>query len=390
MDKKKTNTNKTVRLSGLTEYRPEKPVMFDPPKLMYVWDEDDVAYGDEGDAPYFANVLYVNPQMAGNGVLAQGDGSSAQNFGTTWDHCALIEECNKAPSFGSTLDKCDNSDPHYRSIDHIPLAVYEYLQSSDACHVSHDDIVTHRELSQWLAEGNGEVLYCKQWKSDVFPQYSNAFKYRAERENLPVVWKRTACGEEVYVMVRKYGDKQPAHPTYEYMGIAHGSIVVDSAEETPDTMPVPEKKMATLSNVVYWICDRIRPLGFTVTYGDSEVVIHESADCIGKSIKLCPMLCEFLPRVADGTMDLTDRVYIPQADETGILVFNPSMDMNTYISTMDRIFFIEHLIVSMTGLDNEIPGKYRFPVEIAESLCKAFPYLREHYQELIRTPDWKD
>ena len=89
-------------------------------------------------------------------------------------------------------------------------------------------------------------------------------------------------------------------------------------------------------------------------------------------------------------MELTERAYIPEADDTGILVFNPSMDMDTYVLTMDRFFFIEHLIVRMTGLNKEIPGKYRFPVEIADSLCQAFPYLRVHYQELIRTPDWKD
>jgi hypothetical protein len=382
MDKKKTNANKTVRLSHVTEFRPEKPVMFDPPKLMFVWDEDDVVEGDNGAAPYFASVIYVNPRMVGHGVLAEGDGASAKNFGTTWDHCALIEECNKAPSFGSTLGKRDNSDPRYRSIDHIPLAVYEYLQSSDACHVSHDEIVTHRELSQWVGEGKGEVLYCKRGESDVFPQYSNSFKYRAERENLPVVWARTVCGEDLYVMVRKYGDKQPSHPTYKYMGLA--------AEETPDIMPVPEKKMATLSNVVYWICDRIRPLGFSVAYGDSEVLIQGTAECNDKSLNLCPMLCEFLPKVANGTMELTDREYIPQEDDTGVLVYNPSMDMDTYIRTMDRIFFIEHLIVRMTGLGKENLGKYRFPVEIADSLCKAFPYLREHYHELIRTPDWND
>lgn len=337
MDKKKTNTNKSVRLSGLTEYRPEKPVMFDPPKLMYVWDEDDVAYGDEGDAPYFASVLYVNPQMAGNGVLAQGDGSSAKNFGTTWDHCALIEECNKAPSFGSTPDKCDNSDPHYRSIDHIPLAVYEYLQSSDACRVSHDEIVTHRELSQWIAEGKGEVLYCKQGNSDVFPQYSNAFKYRAERENLPVVWKRTACGEEVYVMVRKYGDKKPAHPTYEYMGIAHGSIVADSAEDLP--VENPEDKKATLTNVVQWLVDILK---ITVAYGDSEVVLEAGPDASG-CIRLTPFLCEFLPRVADGTCELTNLAYVPDMDNRGFLVYNPEMTMDIYANMMTRLGLVKIL-----------------------------------------------
>jgi len=329
MDKKKTSTNKTVRLSHVTEFRPEKPMMFDPPKLMYVWDEDDVVEGDNGDAPYFASVIYVNPRMVGHGVLAEGDGASAKNFGTTWDHCALIEECNKAPSFGADASIGGTAAPYW------------YGFFTDDNNLPDDEIVTHRELSQWLAEGKGEVLYCKHGSSDVFPQYSNSFKYRAERENLPVVWELTACGEEVYVMVRKYGDKQPSHPTYKYMGLA--------AEETHDTMPEPEEKMATLPNVVHWICDRIRPIGFTVTYGNSEVVIQEPGHPpIGNTtIKLCPMLCEFLPRVADGTMELTDRLYISQDDSTGILVFNPSMDMDTYILTMDRIFFIEHLIVSI-------------------------------------------
>ena len=369
MDKNKTNTTKTVRLSGVTEYHPEKPVMFDPPKLMYVWDEDDVACGDEGDAPYLASVLYVNPQMAGNGVLAQGDGSSAKNFGTTWDHCALIEECKNAPSFGADVsiggtaapywygffkdgdkpshneNKRDNSDPHYRSIDHIPLAVYEYLQSSDACRVSNDKIVTHRELSEWVAEGKGEVLYCERRKGRIYSTYSNAIAYNPENSDVPVTWKGTAIGECTFYMVRKYGDKQPAHPTYKYMGLA--------TEETPETMPAPEKKMATLSNVVYWLSEQLRPCGITIAYGDSEVVLTGDGPHETGRIHLSPVYCEFLPRVAEGTCELSWPLYVPNDKNEGCLLYNPVMDMASYVKTMNRLLLVnilnEHIKQQVTA-----------------------------------------
>ena len=109
----------TVKLSGLTEFRPEKPVMFDPPETMYVWDDDDVADGDGGSAPYFASVVYVNPNMSVHGVLAHGDGLSARNMGASWDHCARIT------SFGADAIPApkDNSDPGYRSYHNTPKEV---------------------------------------------------------------------------------------------------------------------------------------------------------------------------------------------------------------------------------------------------------------------------
>jgi len=179
----------------------------------------------------------------------------------------------------------------------------------------------------------------------VFPQYSNSFKYRAERENLPVVWARTVCGEDLYVMVRKYGDKQPSHPTYKYMGLA--------TEETPETMPAPEKKMATLSNVVYWLSEQLRPCGITIAYGDSEVVLTGDGPHETGRIHLSPVYCEFLPRVAEGTCDLSWPLYVPNDKNEGCLLYNPVMDMETYVKIMNRLLLInilnEHIKQQVTA-----------------------------------------
>lgn len=363
-----------MKLSGLTEFRPEKPVMFDPPETMYVWD------GDGGTAPYFASVVYVNPNMSMCGVLAHGDSLSARNMGVSWDHCARIT------SFGADAIPApkDNSDPAYRSYHNTPKEVWDYIAEykDKGDHTSNDEIVTYRELAQWLAEGKGEALYCERRKGRIYSTYSNAIAYNPENSDVPVTWKGTAIGECTFYMVRKYGDKQPSHPTYKYMGLA--------AEEPPDTIPEPEEKMATLSNVVNWLMERFHQLGYTIAYGDSEVIIDEKSDLSGRRVKLTPLLCEFLPRVAAGSASLSVNAYVPNEANEGLLVFNPDMTMESYTMTMDGLKFIELLIVRLSGVDIQHPVNCKFPIEIADALCRAYPSLREHYAELLRTPDWND
>ena len=369
MDKKKTNTNKTVRLSGVTEYHPDKPVMFDPPKLMYVWDDDDAAKC----YVTVAKVVYVNPNMVCKGVLAHGDGQVARNMGASWDHCAFMDTQPK-----------DNSDPAYRSYHNTPKAVWDYIAEAKdkGDHTSNDEIVTYRELAQWLADGRGQVLLCKKWDSVVFPKYATSISYNARLDDAQVPWTRTAHGDEVYFMVRKFGDNEPSHPTYKYMGLA--------AESVPDTMQAPEVKMATLSNVVNWLMERFRPLGYTIAYGDSEVIIDEKSDLSGRRVRLTTVLCELLPKVADESAKLAANAYVPDEANEGLLVFNPGMTLESYIKLMDSLNYIEMLIVRLSGVDIEHPENCKFPVEIADALCRAYPSLREHYAELLRTPDWND
>ena len=66
------------------------------------------------------------------------------------------------------------------------------------------------------------------------------------------------------------------------------------------------------------------------------------------------------------------------------------MTMESYTMTMDGLNYIEMLIVRLSGVDIEHPENCKFPVEIADALCRAYPSLREHYAELLRTPDWND
>ena len=177
---------------------PDKPMAFDPPKPMLVWDDDD-ANDPESGAPYLAEVFYVNPGLGAKRVFAHGDGMAARNMGATWDHCA--ETAVRAVK-----------------------AVYDYLSDTkdDAKTATDEDepsIVTYLELQKWVANGNGQVLVRCKDEISYTPVYSNTVTYPEGKDNETVPWVRTANFGECYIMVRKYGDKEPANPTREYMGV---------------------------------------------------------------------------------------------------------------------------------------------------------------------------
>ena len=65
--------------------------------------------------------------------------------------------------------------------------------------------VTCRELSKWLAQGNGEYYEydCDGWESH------RCIEYQYEQDNLPIS----------KVMVRRWEDTEWHQPTREYMGL---------------------------------------------------------------------------------------------------------------------------------------------------------------------------
>ena len=190
-------------LSDVKEFMPDKPVTFDPPKMMFVWDDED-ANDPETGAPYLAEVFYVNPGLGVKRVFARGDGMAAQNMGATWDHCA------ETTGMGAK-------------------AVYDYLHDTkDDVKIVTDEadrlrnassIVTYRELSEWLSRGNGQVMIGRMNDAIVPPCYSNTISYIKQYDDVRVPCSLTVASGETYFKVRKYGDKEFVDPTREYMEI---------------------------------------------------------------------------------------------------------------------------------------------------------------------------
>ena len=214
-----------INLSDVKEFLPDKPVTFDPPKMMYVWDDED-ANDPESGAPYLAEVFYVNPGLGAKRVFAHGDGMAAQKMGATWDHCA------ETTGMGAT-------------------AIHAYLHGtkndakifteSTDCMRHEGPIVTYRELSEWLSKGKGQVLIGRMNDAIVPPIYSNTIAYAIELDNKTVPWERTACTGDTYYRVRKYGDDKPVAPTRQYMEVpdpGYSSVAVpDSVAYNLGLMP---------------------------------------------------------------------------------------------------------------------------------------------------------
>lgn len=192
-----------VDLSSVKEFSPDKPVAFDPPKMMYVWDDDD-ANDPESGAPFLAEVFYVNPCLGVKRVFARGDGMAAHNMGTTWDHCAETTGMDARAIVAYLAGTKDKSDAFCSSTD---------------CMRHEGPIVTYRELSEWLSRGKGQVLIGRINDAIVPPSYSNAIAYEVSLDNETVPWERTACMGETYFRVRKYGDDKPVAPTRQYMEV---------------------------------------------------------------------------------------------------------------------------------------------------------------------------
>lgn len=68
-----------------------------------------------------------------------------------------------------------------------------------------DRNVTQRELSRWLARGNGEICF---YRDDVLSDIKLSY-YNYESDDEPVT----------EVMVRRWEETEWHHPTYKYFGL---------------------------------------------------------------------------------------------------------------------------------------------------------------------------
>ena len=132
-----------MKYKGIELKEETKPQIFDPPKKMLVWDND-------VGCPSYANVC---------AFVRSKDFPVICEY-STWKHCAEIPE---------------------------------------------QKLATFRELSKWLAKGNGELRFCD--ASTTFYPY---FTYQRKNAN-------TFVGSEY--KVRKWDDTEWHKPTREYLGL---------------------------------------------------------------------------------------------------------------------------------------------------------------------------
>jgi hypothetical protein len=306
-----------VKNTSLKEFLPERPVMFDPPKLMYVWNGfDDV------DSPMLADVAYVNPSLSVNRVLALGMNVSARNMGTTWNHCA---EC------------CTTLDEENR--EHLVQGIKEYRQASGeqsrigATKLT-GEMATHKELSRWLSDGNGQVMVARKMDGITPLQWGTSFSYTIDRDDVSVPCEGGVGVGEQYVKVRKYGDTKSADPTREYLGIIEDKKV----------------ELATYCNVVRWLSDHLRNMAdATVSYCLDEVWITGKD---GNTIKLTPAEVDYR-KYTDQMSVIPSNMYTVSAMLTGCLLYDPVIRMDEYELVMNRVGYLDYL----AGVLNNSTGK---------------------------------
>lgn len=130
-----------MKYKGIELVEVTEPQIFNPPKLMLVWD------ANEG-SPVGLNVC----------AIVDREGPRVITENSSWHHCAEIPEV----------------------------------------------LVTHRELTRWLAEGNGEMRRGN--LSMVFTSLS----YASALGNDPI---------DEFTLVRKWDDTEWHKPTREYLGL---------------------------------------------------------------------------------------------------------------------------------------------------------------------------
>lgn len=138
----------TINYNGMELEEITKPQIFDPPKTMVVWEDD--------EKPTTAVVI---------ALLAK-----SSNF----QYRVVINDCSFYPHCAILPDP-----PKPRR-------------------------ATNRELSRWLAQGNGEVKYASQYAVKI------TIEYGTKCDNDP-------CHESF--KVRKWSDTEWHEPTVDYMGI---------------------------------------------------------------------------------------------------------------------------------------------------------------------------
>jgi hypothetical protein len=309
------------KLTSIKEFRPEKTVTFDPPKLMYVWNDGDLA---NPDICWYrlAKVIYVNPSLVSNGVLAMGDGADAHNMGVPWDHCA---ECC------TTLGEEDR--------EHLVQGIKEYRQASGeqsrigAAKLT-SEMATHKELSRWLSDGNGQVMVARKMDGITPLQWGTSFSYTIDLDDVSVPCEGGVAVGEQYVKVRKYGDTKSADPTREYLGFVDDKKV----------------ELATYCNVLRWLSDHLCNLAdVTVTYGLDEVWITGKG---GNTIKLTPTEVDYR-KYTEKMSVIPSNMYTVSAMLTGCLLYDPDIRMDEYELVMNRVGYLDYL----AGVLNNSTGK---------------------------------
>ena len=292
-----------VKFTSLKEFVPERPVLFNPPKLMYVWNGfDDI------DSPTLADVVYVNPSLSVNGVLAMGMNLGARNMGTTWNHCA---EC--CTTLGETRRDTLVQDTSCKKESPEQTEPVQPL----------GEIVTHRELARWVSGGNGQVMLCRMNDRIETPHWSTSFSYCPGLDKMAVPTEGKAGVGEIYVKVRRYGDDAAVDPTREYLGLV-------------DEKPV---ERATYCNVVRWLSDELcLKHGATITYGFDECLISRGHVII----KLIPREVEFAKYTGDRSLFLDNEYRIEHL--VGELLYDPDTRMDDYVRVMtEKADYVKYL-----------------------------------------------
>lgn len=222
------NKNNPVKLSDIKEFLPEGPVLFNPPKTMYVWDDDD-ANDPETSAPYLAEVLYVNPSLGVKRVFARGNGMAAQNAGATWDHCA--ETTGTGRLFAQAY--IDGTLGSREQLDHHVIKIFN---DDDVKINPSAGLATYRELSEWLSKGKGQVLMARQDDAINPPTITNTLAYPNHLDEKPVPYSLTAGTGEMYYKIRRYDDTEFVDPLRKNLEEPPCQAVLDSAVEVPESV----------------------------------------------------------------------------------------------------------------------------------------------------------
>lgn len=142
-----------MKYKGIELVEITKPQVFDPPKKMLVWGENN----REARIDY---IYAIGPSSMDLPVRAiSDDGSIGTNC---YKYCAEIPKTRRA---------------------------------------------THREVSKWLAQGNGEVT---EGDTDNFPFCKSSLYYDSEKSDKPCRYT---------IRIRKWDDNEWHEPTIDYMGI---------------------------------------------------------------------------------------------------------------------------------------------------------------------------
>ena len=207
---------------------PDKPVTFDPPKMMFVWDDED-ANDPETGAPYLAEVFYVNPGLGVKRVFARGDGMAAQNMGATWDHCA--ETTGMGWAFAKAY--IDGTLGSREPLDHHVAKIFN---DDDVKVNPYAGLATYRELSEWLSKGKGQVLMARQDDAIIPSTITNTLAYPRHLDEKPVPYSLTAGTGEMYYKIRRYGDTEFVDPLRKNLEESPCKAVLDSAVEVPESV----------------------------------------------------------------------------------------------------------------------------------------------------------